>query len=118
LGLRGRKVRGDRYSEGLREWYCSPNVFFSCDTTEKNKMGGACSTYGERRDAYRDLVKKPEGKRPLGRPRRRGKYNIEMDLQEVGWGMDWIELAQNRNRWRAVLNVVMNLGFYKPLGVS
>ena len=53
---------------------------------------------------------KPEGKRPLGRPRRRWKDNIKMDLQKVGCGdMDWIELAQDRDRWRALLNVVMNL---------
>jgi hypothetical protein len=81
-------------------------------------MGGTCSTYGKRRDAYRGLVKKPEGKRPLGRPRHRGEDNIKMDLQEVGRGMDWIDLAQDRDRWWAVVNVVMNLGFYKPLGVS
>jgi hypothetical protein len=59
---------------------------------------------------YRVLVGKLEGKRPLGRPRRRWEENIKMDLQEVGCGdMDWIELAQNRNRWRVVLNAVTNL---------
>jgi hypothetical protein len=58
----------------------------------------------------RPLVGKPEGKRPLGRPRRRWEDNIKMDLQEVGCGgMDWIELAQDRDRWRALLNAVMNL---------
>jgi len=62
-------------------------------------MGGARSTYGERRCVYRVLVGKPEGKRPLGRPRRRWEDNIKMDLQEVGSeGMDWIELAQDRDR--------------------
>jgi len=65
---------------------------------------------GEGRGVYRVLVGKPEGKRPLGRPRRRWKDNIKMDLQEVGCGvMDWIELAQHRDRWRAVVNAVMNL---------
>ena len=55
-------------------------------------------------------MRKPEGKRPLGRPRRRWEDNIKMDLQEVGCGaMDWIELAQDRDRWRALVNVVMNL---------
>jgi hypothetical protein len=65
---------------------------------------------GERRGAYRALVGKPEGRRPLGRPRRRWEDNIRMDLREVGWGgMDWINLAQDRDRWRAFVNAVMNL---------
>ena len=65
---------------------------------------------GERRGVYRVLVGKPEGKRPLGRPRRRWEDNIKMGLQEEGCGgMDWIELAQDRDRWRALSNVVMNL---------
>jgi len=73
-------------------------------------MGGACSTYGERRSVYRILVWKPEGNRPLGRPRCRWEDNIEMDLHEVGCGgMDWIELAQDRDRWWALVNAVMNL---------
>ena len=59
---------------------------------------------------YRVSVRKPQGKRPLGRPRRRWEDNIKMDLQEVECGdMDWIELAQDRDRWRALLNAVMNL---------
>jgi hypothetical protein len=65
---------------------------------------------GEGRDVYRVLVGKPEGKRPLGRPRHRWEGNIKMDLQEVGCrGMDWIELAQDRDSWQAHVNVVMNL---------
>jgi hypothetical protein len=65
---------------------------------------------GEKRNAYRLLVGKPEGKRPLGRPRRRRVDNIRMDLGEVGWDdEDWIGLAQDRNRWRALVNSVLNL---------
>jgi hypothetical protein len=73
-------------------------------------MGGACSLDGEGRGVYRVLVEKPERKRSLGRPRRRWEDNIKMDLQEVGRGtMDWIELAQDRDRWRALLNAAMNV---------
>jgi hypothetical protein len=65
---------------------------------------------GERGGLYRVLVGKPEGKRPLGRPRLRWEDNIEMVLQEVRYGgMDWIDLAQDRDRWRALVNVVMNV---------
>jgi hypothetical protein len=65
---------------------------------------------GERRCVYRILVGKSEGKRPLGRHRRRWEDNIKMDFQEVGCvGIDWIELAQDRDRWRALVNAVMNL---------
>jgi hypothetical protein len=65
---------------------------------------------GENRGMYRVLVGKPEGKRPLGRPRHRWEDNFKMDLQEVECGgMDWIELAQERDRWQALVNEVMNL---------
>jgi hypothetical protein len=65
---------------------------------------------GERRGLYRVLVGKPDGKRPLGRPRRRWENNINMDLREVGCGvMDWIEVAQDMDRWRALVNAAMNL---------
>jgi hypothetical protein len=73
-------------------------------------MSGACSAYGERRGMCRVLVGEPEGKSPLGRPRRRWEDNIKMNLQEVGCGgMDWIELDQDRDMWRAFVNPVMNL---------
>jgi hypothetical protein len=73
-------------------------------------MGRAYSTYGQRRGVYRVLVGKTEGKRPLGGPMRRWEDNIKMDLQQVGCeGMDWIELAQDRDRWWACVNAVMNL---------
>jgi len=75
------------------------------DKTEKN-----VARMGEERGAYRVLVGKPEGKRPLGRPRRRWVENIRMDLQEVGCGyVDWIGLAQDRDSWRTLMSAVMNL---------
>jgi hypothetical protein len=71
---------------------------------------GHVARLGEKRNACRLLVGNPEGKRPLGRPRRRWVDNIRMDLGEVGWGdVDWIDLTQDRNRWRALVNWVLNL---------
>jgi len=73
-------------------------------------MGGHVVCMGDRRDVYRVLAGKPEGKRPLGSPRHRWDDNIKTDLQEVRYGvMDWIVLAQDRDRWRALVNVIMNL---------
>jgi hypothetical protein len=73
-------------------------------------VGGACSAKGEDRDAYRFLVGKPEGIRPLRRPRHRWLDDIRMDLVEVGWGnVDCIGLAQDTDRWRAPVNSVLNL---------
>ena len=63
---------------------------------------------GEGRGVHRVLVGKPEGRRPVGRPRRKWEDNIKMDLREVGGDGDWMELAQNRDRWRALVNTVMN----------
>jgi hypothetical protein len=68
---------------------------------------------GQTRNAYRILVGKPEGKRPLGRSRRRWVDNIKIDLKEIWWdGVDWIDLAQDRDQWRALVNTVMN--FWVP----
>jgi hypothetical protein len=65
---------------------------------------------GEKRNACRILVGKPEGKRQLGRPRRRWVNNIKINLREIGWeGMDWIDLAKDRDQWRSLVNTVMNL---------
>jgi hypothetical protein len=73
-------------------------------------MGRACSTNGEKKNAYRILVGKPEGMRPLATPRRRLQDHVRMDLRETRWGgMDWIDLAQGRNRWRTLVNTVINL---------
>ena len=75
------------------------------------RWAGHVARMGERRDVYWVLVGKPEGKRPFGRPRPRCSDNIKMDLQEIGCGsVDWIELAMDRYRWRALVNAVMNAG--------
>src|SRR5215469_944672 len=73
-----------------------------------DKGGTVRARMGEGRSVHRVLMGKPEGKRPLGRPRRRWEDNIKMDLQEVGGGGDWMELAQDRDGWRALVNTVMN----------
>jgi hypothetical protein len=70
---------------------------------------------GEKRKVYKFLVGNPEGKRPLGRPRRRWEDGIRMDLREIGLGgVDWIRLSQDRDRWRAVVSAVMNLRVFAP----
>ena len=80
---------------------------------------GYVERMGDRRGLYRVLVGKPEAKRQFGRPRRRWEDNIKMDLQEAGCGgMDWIKLAQDRDRWRELVNTVMNLRVPKMRGIS
>jgi hypothetical protein len=77
---------------------------------EEDEMGRACSTNGEKRNAYRTIMGKPDGKGPLGRSRRRWVENIKIDLRETGWvGMDWIDLAQDRGPCRALVTTVMNV---------
>jgi hypothetical protein len=84
----------------------------------EDEMGGSCRTNGEKRNAYRLLVGKPEGKRQLGRPRLRWMDNIKIDLGEIGRdGMDWIGLAHDRNKWRALMDSVMNLWFPSNAGI-
>jgi hypothetical protein len=89
----------------------APVGFQICNhQVKEDEMGRVCDTMGETRNAYRILVGKPKGKRPLGRRRRRWVDNIKMDLRAIGWdSMDWIELAQDRDQWRALVNTVMSL---------
>jgi hypothetical protein len=97
------------HNEELRDLYSSPSII-RIIKSKRMRWAGNVACMGEKRNAYRLLVGKPEGKRPLGRPRRRWVDNIRMDLREVGWGdVDWIGLAQDRNRWRAPVNSVLNL---------
>jgi hypothetical protein len=78
--------------------------------SRRMRWAGHVARIGEKRNAYRILVGKPDGKRPLGRPRCRWVSNIKLDLREKGWnGMDWIDLAQDRDQWRALVKAVMNL---------
>jgi hypothetical protein len=97
------------HNKELHDLYSSPSII-RIIKSRRMKWEGYVARKGEKRNAYRLLVKKPEGKRPLGRPRRRWVANIRMDLGEVGWGdVDWIGLDKDRNRWRAVVNSVLNL---------
>ena len=97
------------HNEELNDLYSSPNII-RVIKSRIVRWAWHVVCLGEGRGAYRVLVGKPEGKRPLGRPRRRWEDNIKMDLQEVGYGgMDWIELAQDRDRWWVLVNAVTNL---------
>jgi hypothetical protein len=97
------------HNEELNDLYSSPNIIRVIRST-RMRWAGHVARMGEGRGAYRILVGRPEGRRPLGRPRRRWEDNITMDLQEAGWGcIDWIDMAQDRDRWRALVNAVMNL---------
>ena len=96
------------HNEELSDLYCSPNIVWLIKS--RTRWAGHVARMGVGRGVYRVLVGKPEGKRPLGRPRRRWEDNIRMDLQEVGLGYeDWIGLAQDRDRWRALVSAVRNL---------
>ena len=115
-----RRILGPRRDEVTAEWrrlhneeinvlYSSPNIV-RVIKSRRLRWAGHVARMGEERGVYRVLVGKPEGKRQLGRPRRKWVDNIRMDLQEVGCGhVDWIGLAQDRDRWRTLVSAVMNL---------
>jgi hypothetical protein len=104
------------HTEELHDLYSSPSIIQNYKV-EEDEVGGECRANGEMRTAYRLLVGKPERKRPLGRPIHRWVDNIKMDLVEVGCGgVDWIGLAQARNKWRALVNTVMNLRVLQNAG--
>ena len=115
-----RRIFGPRRDEVTKEWrslhneerndlYSSPNIV-RVIKSRKMRWAGHVARMGEERAVYRVLLGKPEGRRPLERPRRRWVDNIRTDLQEVGCGyMDWIGLAQDRDRWRTLVSGVMNL---------
>jgi ribosome biogenesis protein Tsr3 len=98
------------HNEELHDLYYSPSIIRIMKSRRMSRSGHV-ARIGEKRNVYGLLVGKPEGKRPLGRPRRTWVDNIRMVLIEVGWGdLDWIGLAQDRNLWRALVNAVKNLG--------
>jgi len=100
---------GRLHNDELNDLYSSPNIVREIKS-RRMRWAGHVSRRGEERGVYRVLVGKPDGRRPLGRPRRRWVDNIRMDLQEVECGyMDWIGLAQDRERWRTLVSAVMNL---------
>ena len=112
FGPRRDEVTGEwrrLHNEELNDLYSSPNIVWVIKS-RKMRWAGHVARMGEERGAYRVLVGKPDEKRPLGRPRRRWLDNIRMDLQEVGCGyVDWIGLAQDRDRWRTLVSAIMNL---------
>ena len=112
FGTNRDQVRGEwrkLHNDQFNDLNFSPNIFWVIKL-RKMRWAGHVACMGERRGVYRVLVGKNEGKRPLGKPRRRQEDNIKMDLQKVGCGcIDWIELAQDRDRRRALVNAIMNL---------
>jgi hypothetical protein len=97
----------------LHNFYSSPDIIRQIKSRRMRWVGHVAHR-GEGRNMYRVLVGKPEGKRPLERPRRRWEDGIRMDLREIGWGGEWIHLAEDRDCWWAAVNVVMNLWVLAP----
>jgi hypothetical protein len=123
-----RRIFGPKRDEATEEWrrlhkeelndLYSPTNIIRLIKSRRMIWAGHVACMGEKRGAYRILVGRPEGRRPLERPRSRWEDNTKMDLQDVGWGMDRIELAQDMDRWRALVNAVMNIRFHKRRGIS
>jgi hypothetical protein len=112
FGPKRDEVTGDwrkLHNKELHNLYSSPNII-RMNKSRRMRWAGHVARMWETRNAYRILVGKPEGKTPLGRQRRRWVDNIKIDLRGIGWCcMAWIELAQDRDQWRALVNTVMNL---------
>jgi hypothetical protein len=117
FGPKGDEVTGEwrkLHNGELHNLYSSPDITRQIKS-RRMRWAGQVARTGEGRNVYRVLVGKPEGKRPLGRPRRRWEDGIKMDLGEIGWGgLEWIHLAQDRDRWRTLVNAVMNLRVLAP----
>jgi hypothetical protein len=97
------------HNEELHKLYSLPSII-GMIKSRRMRRAGDVACMGAQRNAYRILVGNPEGKRPIGRPRHRWVDNIKMDLREIGWDdMDWIDLDQDRDQWRALVNMVVNL---------
>jgi hypothetical protein len=120
IGPKRDEVTGDwrkLYNGELHKFYSSPDFIRQIKSKRMSWMGHV-ARMGEARNVCGVLVGKPEGRRPLGRPRRRWEDGIRMDLKDICWGgVEWIHLAQNRDRWRAVVNAVMDFKFWRN-GVS
>jgi hypothetical protein len=102
------------HNEELHNLYLSPDIIRQVKS-RRMRWAGHVARMGEERKVYKVLVGKAEGKRPLGRPRRRWEDGLRMDLREIGLGgVDWIRLSQDRDRWRAVVSAVMNLRVLAP----
>jgi hypothetical protein len=100
---------GKLHNEELRNLYYSPSIIRMIKS-RRMRLAGHVAHMEKKRNSCRSLVGETEGKRPLGSPRRRWEDNIKMDLREIGWGdVDWVDLAQDMDHWRALVNTIMNL---------